>query len=99
MKTIKLKIKDCSSIVNKKALKAYNKLLKHSGFIEKGALTNKGKAASCINSPFLFLIMKLLQQNFYESLMISEIAALTVIFVNHSKIKTDRYKAKLINIR
>ena len=64
--------------------------------IEKGVLTLKGKAAKNIDSPFVIILMELINQDFFQDLSPVETAALTVSFIEWPKSTTARHKVKLV---
>lgn len=65
LKDIKHEMKQLESIVYKKQLKGFHKLLKNLGLIEKGRLTKKGLAVACINSPFSLILTELMVDHYF----------------------------------
>jgi ATP-dependent RNA helicase DOB1 len=87
------KIKEAKCIVLKKEKKAYIRVIKRVGLVEKGVVTRKGNVACEISGNHEILLTELLFAGFFNDLSPAEISAILSTLLNEERSSTNQKTA------
>ena len=80
-------------------MKAYNRVIKRVGLVDKGVVTLKGRVTCEINSNHEILLTDLIFTGFFNDMTPIEIASLLSSLVHEEKSSTERMRTKLPRLR